>query len=78
MRDSIHRHTALFHDLKKRRLRLRRSTVDLIAKKQVTVRRPGLILEFSRILIVNAESGNIRRHRIRRKLHTLIRQPQCP
>ena len=77
MGNTIYSNTAFLHDLKKSCLGFRRSTVDLITKKQMTVCSSWFIFQFTGVFIVYTESGNIGRHGIRCKLDTFVRKPKC-
>ena len=72
MGDTIYGHLTFLHDLQKCRLGFTRSTVDLICQQQIRHNHTRLIVKSTGRLVVHRESNDIRRHNIRRKLHTLI------
>ena len=74
--DAVHRHRAFFHHFQQSRLRAGGGTVDLIAQKQVTHHRTGVVHKLAGLFLVDRKSHQIGRQNIRRKLHAAFFQVQ--
>ena len=76
MRLPVDGHAALLHSLQQGRLRLGGGTVDLVRQQQVRHDRARLVGKGSRLLVIDGEAQNVRRHRVRRELHAAGLQPE--
>ena len=73
---SVHSDRMLLHHFQKCRLCLRRSTVDLICQKQLTVCRTVTVFKTVGLPVKHRKTCNIGRQRIRGKLNTLAAKSQ--
>ncbi len=67
-RPPLDRHLALLHRLEQRRLRLRRSAVDLVGEQQVGEDRAGAELELGGALVEHRRAGHVGGHQVGREL----------
>ena len=70
IRLAVHRDLVFLHRFQQRGLRLAGRSVDLIRQQQIRHDRAGLVDELVRLFVVDREADDIRRHGVRRKLHT--------
>ena len=74
-RDAVDRDLVLGHRLEQRRLRLRHRAVDLVDEDDVREQRPLLELELARLLVEDAEAGDVGRLQVGRALDA--RRDRC-
>ena len=68
VRVAVDRDLRLLHRLEQRRLRLRRSAVDLVDEEHVREHRPRPELELARALVEDVDTGHVARQEVRREL----------
>ena len=69
MAHTVHRDLPLLHSFQQSGLGAAGGPVELVSQKEVAHHRAGLVLHLARVLVIEGEAGDIRRHHIRRKLH---------
>ena len=74
IRLAVHRDLVLLHGLQQRGLCLAGGTVDLICQQQIRHDRAGLIDKLVCLFVIDREADDVRRHGVRRKLHTACLQ----
>ena len=67
--DVVHRDLPLGHRFQEGALRARRGAVDLVGQQHVGEDRAGQELEFARLLVEDAEAGDVAGQQVRRALH---------
>ena len=64
------------HGLQQRGLRLAGGAVDLIRQQQIRHDRTGFVNKFVCLFVIDREADDVRRHGVRRELHTARLQPK--
>ena len=76
VRLAVHCDLVLLHGLQQRGLCLAGGTVNFICQQQIRHDRAGLIDKLVRLFVIDRESDDVRRHGVRRELHTARLQSQ--
>ena len=76
IRLAVHCDLVLLHGLQQRGLRLAGGAVDLVRQQQIRHDRAGLIDKLVRLFVIDREADDVRRHGVRRELHTAGFQPK--